>query len=185
MRFILAIVTCCVIVLALLLVRSALQDAPGRTSASVAGANPGVVATAANITATVEPTPTPYSKKVSHQAAVEYGRMQAKAYGEENPVLVEAVETTLNEANARLNPDGNPADGPVRPVVPGDSPVWLVRMRGNFMPAHQAPPPPGADPTKVAANRGPREGWMFIVVDAQTGKSIESGFRVKRNSSTP
>jgi hypothetical protein len=105
---------------------------------------------------------------VSRQAAAEFGRMRAAAFGEANPALVDATEMTLAEARRRVYPDGEPIDGPVagRSMVPDDARVWLVRMRGAFQAPHGPRP----------SNRR-TTGWMYTIVEVETGQTIASGFR--------
>lgn len=141
MRFALTTLTCCAVTLALPLVAHSLREPPTRAGAATIAPAQGMVATGTAAITTPTAAATPVDKKVSRQAAIEYGRVQAEAYGEANPVLIEVVETTLADANARLNPGGGPADGPTLPVAPEDTPVWLVRMWGSFV-ASRLPPHP-------------------------------------------
>ncbi len=120
---------------------------------------PSTVAASAPATSLAEP-------KVSRQAAVEYGRMISESYGEEAPVLVDAVVTTHADAERRTYPEGGPIDGPVEGhgLVADDALVWFVRMRGIFSAPH-------------GLTHDEMKGWTFTIVDAETGQIIQSGFR--------
>ena len=101
---------------------------------------------------------------VSRTAAIEFGRMRAASFGEADPALIDALVTTLSDARRRLaSPDGT-VKGSYKAGWGPDHLVWLVRMRGTFKPPHPPRPVP------------PTEGWMYTVVDATTGQTIQSGF---------
>jgi hypothetical protein len=80
--------------------------------------------------------------------------------GEEQPELIEARLMTLGEAMHRLHEDGTKAD------LPDDALVWVVRMRGTFMPS-SAPGP---------EYMVPEEGWSFAVINAKTGRMMGHGY---------
>lgn len=106
---------------------------------------------------------------VSRQAAVELGRVRAGAFGEGNPALIDATVMPLAEAQRTVFPEGGPIDRPVEghAVVRSDAQVWLVRMRGTFQPPKR---PPGRVPPSTV-------GWMYTIVEVETGRTISSGFR--------
>lgn len=96
--------------------------------------------------------------------------MRAAVFGEANPTLVAATEMTLAEAERRVFPEGAAIDGPVegQATVPDDALVWLVRMRGTFHPPH------GPEITQATRKY---QGWMYTIIDAETGQTIASGIR--------
>lgn len=108
---------------------------------------------------------------LTREQVIEKGRMWASAMGENNPVLLDVVLTTLNDANRRLrqSPDTSPADGAPEGLqgLPGEGRVWLVRMSGSFVPSSH----PGMRESV------PERGWMFAVVNAATGQTIHYGYQ--------
>lgn len=119
---------------------------------------------------------------ITRQAALEYGRMRAKSFFEDDAVPIGAVLTTLGTANSKVavGDVGSRPDGPVGPdgqqaLFPEDTQVWLVRMRGSFVAPHGLI---RKDPTTGRLDRGePTPGWMFTIIDATTGQTIYTGFR--------
>ena len=105
---------------------------------------------------------------VSRDAALDLGRTRAVAFGESNPTPIDAATMTLAEAQRKVFPEGGPVDGPVegQSVVPDNTPVWLIRMRGVF----KAPHGPRGSSKRTA-------GWMYTIVEVETGRTISSGFR--------
>jgi len=96
---------------------------------------------------------------VSRQAAEEIGRFRARAFGEDNPVLI--------EAQRKIYPEGGPIDGPVDKVVPDGARVWLIRVKGIFV-------PPKYPARYVPA---PTKGWLYTIVEVETGRTFGSGIR--------
>ena len=105
---------------------------------------------------------------VSRDAALDLGRTRAIAFGESNPTPIDAAIMTLVEAQRKVFPEGGPIDGPVegQSVAPSHTRVWLVRMRGAFKAPH------GPRPSCWRTH-----GWMYAIVEVETGRTISSGFR--------
>jgi hypothetical protein len=108
---------------------------------------------------------------VSRRAAVEFGRIRATAFGEENPELVDAAEMTVTEARRKVSPERGPLEWPPegQSIAADDARVWLVRTRGTFYPPHSPEIPQGV------------RGWMYTIVEVETGQTIASGFRPDGN----
>lgn len=107
----------------------------------------------------------PYTKEpeqaVSRAQAVEGGRAAAGLMGEDAPELVDATLMPLGEAMSRLGEGDQTETG-----LPDDALVWVVRMRGRFMPSSA----PG--PEQMVA----KEGWAYTLLNANTGQMIGHGY---------
>jgi hypothetical protein len=104
--------------------------------------------------------------------AIEMTMERAHAYGEHAPELIEDSLTTYHVARARVAL-GDKVETP--PALPDDAPVWFVRARGSFVDPH---PMRAIDKrTGEVVPRQPKVGWMYSMIDAQTGRTLQSGFR--------
>ncbi len=105
---------------------------------------------------------------VPKEAALAFAKSRANGFGDPNAVLIDIKLLTLAQAERTIQPSG-PLDGPDEGyrLVPSDAKVWLVRMNGSFRAPH--PPPELRD-------RPARPGWMFAIIDANTGQTVSAGF---------
>jgi hypothetical protein len=105
-----------------------------------------------------EPIPT-LPVPLTRAQAIQIARSDAASMGEEDAVLIDVMYTTVEDANARISGTDEV------PEYEGSTKLaWLVRMRGSFRPA--------------GYETGPREsGWMFVVVEADTGLRVRRGYR--------
>ncbi len=108
-------------------------------------------------------TPTPTQAMVTREQAIRVARIMAEAYSEENPVLVDATIAPLQEQLRKLDPE-DPLEGPST-----NAPMWMVRMRGAFLPARMPPLMPGETIEPV-------RGVMFVVLAPVSGQKLGSGF---------
>ncbi len=113
-------------------------------------------------------TPTPTQATLTREQAIRVARIMAEAYGEENPVLLDATVAPLQEQLRKVDPKG-PLDGPST-----NAPMWMVRMRGTFR------PPRGLTAVE------PERGVMHVVIDPVSGQMLGSGYRAdKRPAKEP
>ncbi len=99
---------------------------------------------------------------------------RAQAFGEREPQLLESTLTTYSEARNRVDPSGGQKpESP--PVLPDAAPVWFVRANGTFSAPHGMVQ--FDQKTGQRIPQKPKAGWMYTIIDAQTGKTLESGFR--------
>lgn len=105
-----------------------------------------------------EPLPT-LPIPLTRTQAIQIARSDAASMGEEDAVLIDVVWTTVEGANAMISSSDEV------PEYEGSTKLaWLVRMRGSFRPA--------------GYESGLREpGWMFVVVEADTGLAVRRGYR--------
>lgn len=142
-------------------VHIAVADGQGATQ------TPQQVATAAPTAESQNATPTPTvatqprtQVTVSREAAIASARSESAAYGEENPVLVEATLAPYAAQVESLNTQEGEG------VIPDDAMSWLIRMRGTFKaPRHGA-----------LVNPKPTTGEMHVLLDAASGKVISTGY---------
>ncbi len=103
--------------------------------------------------------------------AIETATSTAALMYEKHPVLIDALLTTQAGARDKLRgPDGR-EDGPSASAtgLPDNAAVWLVRMRGSFLP----PEWPSTDPRLTPT---PTKGWMFVVINGADGQIVGYGY---------
>lgn len=111
---------------------------------------------------------------ISHEWAIENMLARAQAFGEREPQLLESTLTTYSEARNRVDPsEGQKPES--LPILPDAAPVWLVRASGTFVAPHAMVQID--EKTGQRIPQKPRVGWMYTIIDAQTGKTLQSGFR--------
>ena len=171
MRYLLAGLTVVVVALAVGALISTVEWGSATASAPEAPAKatplapsvPSVVPTLARVRV-------PYTRlpveAVSRAKAIEVGRSDAGRMHEDEPELIGASLMTLGEARRRLRADD------AETGVPDEALVWVVWMRGTFMPSSA----PG--PEQMISE----EGWAYSVVNAKTGQTMGWGYR---NPDTP
>ena len=174
MRYVLAGITAAVVAVAVLV--AAYSGGAGRTAAEPGAGAPPLPTSGISVPTGVADLPSPTAiptirVPLTREQVIEKGRMWASAMGEDNPVLIDVVLTTLADANSRLrqSPTTSPADGAPEGLqgLPREGRVWLVRMSGSFVPSSH----PGL------REFAPERGWMFAVVNASTGQTIHYGYQ--------
>ncbi len=110
--------------------------------------------------------------RTARDAAIEGTRGWAASFCEQKPVLIDAFLTTYSDARNRLREsDDEPPDGPPpgKGPVSDDGKVWLVRMGGKLC------IPRGPGPADASWKRQRHPGWMFAIIDAKTGRTVQYG----------
>ncbi len=110
--------------------------------------------------------------------ALEHAESLAHAFGEAKPELLEISLGTFGKQRDRLTMLGG--DGPTYTYRDHDTAdeaeVWLARMEITFWPSVL----PAA--TGGVVVRTPTRGWMYTLLDARTGDSLEEGFRTREDT---
>jgi hypothetical protein len=171
MRYLLAGATVAVVLLALLAVsrpRGGVPNqgaAPASLATDVAARPTPIQPVIPSVMPTLERIRVPYtrlpSEAVSRLDAIQAGRAAAGRMGDEDAELIDALLTTLADAEWRAHAQHDMKDGP-----PDDALVWLVRLRGRFRPASA----PGPEQMIY------EDGWAFAVVNAKTGQTMGYGY---------
>ncbi len=110
--------------------------------------------------------------------ALGYAEGLAHTFGEAGPKLLELSLHTSREQRDRLRALGG--HGPTYTYADhdtaGDAQVWLARMEITFWPSAL----PAA--TGGVVVRAPTRGWMYALLNARTGDSLEEGFRTREDT---
>ncbi len=174
MRYLAMTLTLAVVVLAIWTVRYANRaSSPGSSVTSAAAmqtqvAMPTVILPPDSPRHFPLPTPEPELRVPTSEKAIRIASGVARSFEETEPVLIDATLLPYRVAAGKLGDSAD--DGPPAAVLgwtPEDR-VWLVRMRGSFLPSmgrHLLP----ENPTPV-------RGWMFVLIDPETGWPLRQGY---------
>jgi hypothetical protein len=124
----------------------------------------------------VAPTPRPYEPvptlppPLTREQAIQIGRTEAASMGEDDPILISAMLTTVGDAVARIEPPGGQPEIVASYESRALRSAWLVRMHGSFRPDRGLGSTAGEDGSRTV-------GWMFVIVEKDTGLTITRGYR--------